>query len=90
MAADRQHDWSLIIGDDTSARLPVRFVRKVFEARGKKIDTRFIATSSATRATKDEGVFDERAAQMVAGRDDVRALIVTESAGTYRGLSFFA
>ena len=88
LEARQTRQWNVLIGDDTSARLPVRFVRKVFEGAGGPIDTQFISTSKSTRGVKEEGVFDARAQQMVQGHTEPRALIVTESAGTYNGLEF--
>jgi hypothetical protein len=76
----------MIIGDDTSGRLPARFVRQVFNKAGIKIPTRYIAASRSVSSTKMPGTYEAYAKDVTeqVGRKP-RGLLVTESAGETLG-----
>lgn len=77
--------WNLLVGDDTSARLPTRFVRLVFAQAGVKIPTRYIAASRSVSHYKAPGTYDAYAENMVQGIDEPRGLIISEAAGETLG-----
>lgn len=81
--------WNMLIGDDTSGRLPTRFVRKVFEGAGIQIPTRYIAASSSVNHAKPRETYDQYAKALAANAaEPVRGLIVSESGGTFGSLNF--
>ena len=78
-----------MIGDDTSARLPVRFVRSVFEQSGHTIPTRYIAASASVNADKPFSTYDTYARQVASSVVKPRALLITETTGaTLRSIRF--
>jgi hypothetical protein len=81
------HQWNVLVGDDTSGRLPTRFIRKVFEAAGVRIPTGYIAASRSVNSNKPLETYANHAERLAAksGQDPARVLLVTESAGETLG-----
>ena len=84
-----ERQWNLFIGDDTSARLPVRFVRSVFRQLGHIISTRYIASSASVNKYKRPPVYEEYAQYITRGSIQPRALLITEATGhEFRSIRF--
>jgi hypothetical protein len=82
--------WNLLIGDDTSGRLPARFVRKVLAETGIAVPTRYIAASRSVNASKVPGTYNHYAQAITASNGEpVRGLLITESAGEGLGSLHF-
>ncbi|HSX34517.1 MAG TPA: hypothetical protein VLF62_02635 [Candidatus Saccharimonadales bacterium] len=82
-----EHQWNVLVGDDTSGRLPTRFIRKVFEAAGVRIPTGYIAASRSVNGGKPIETYTNHAERLASksGTDPARVLLVTESAGDTLG-----
>jgi hypothetical protein len=88
--AYNERQWNLLIGDDTSGRLPARFVRKVLAETGVVVPTRYIAASRSVNASKTPGAYDRYAKAITYnGGEPVRGLLITESAGDGLGSLHF-
>lgn len=90
MADYPERKWNLLVGDDTSARLVVRFVRLAFLYAGHSVPTRYIAASSSVNQGKPRGTYDRYAQRLVQNAEEPRALLVTEAAGETLGSVRFA
>jgi hypothetical protein len=79
---DVQHaDWNLLVGDDTSGRLPTYFIRRVLAENGYDVPTRFVAGSKVLHEELGSDSYRDYFGWMVhsLGQSSTRALIVTES-----------
>lgn len=76
--------WNLIIGDDTSGRLPTRFIRKAFESQGIDLPVSYVMASRKSRRDVPQELYEAYAQSLADKLDEpMRALIVTEnSSGT--------
>lgn len=87
---ETEHDrWNVIIGDDTSGRLPTRFIRDVLKADKREFSTFFVVGSASYRDANGPGPYEEwfrRISEQIA--EPLRPLIVTESVGTGAAVNF--
>jgi hypoxanthine phosphoribosyltransferase len=84
-----QDRWNVIIGDDTSGRLPTRFIRDVLKADGRDFATFFVVGSAVYRDANGPGPYEQwfdRISRQVG--EPLRPLVVTESVGTGAAVNF--
>lgn len=88
-AARDEADWNLLIGDDTSGRLPVFFLRQVLKADGRDLKTRYVVGSSGVRARLGEAAYTDYFLSLAEQcGEPLRPLIVTESTNSGRTVRF--
>ncbi len=87
---ETEHDcWNVIISDDTSGRLPTRFIRDVLQSDGREFSTFFVVGSASYRDANGPGPYEEwfrRISEQMT--EPLRPLIVTESVGTGAAVDF--
>ncbi|MEO5690683.1 MAG: hypothetical protein ABIQ64_00675 [Candidatus Saccharimonadales bacterium] len=81
--------WNVLIGDDSSGRLPTRFVHEVLKQDGRDHKTFFVASSKMYRSLHGlapyEAYFEYITSEI---GEPLRPLVVTESVDTGRTIDF--
>lgn len=81
-------NWDLLIGDDTSGRLPAIFIHKVLAFQGVELPLEFICGSHAAQKVIPIEIYRSYVSTLPVSPTPNNALIITESAGTGQSLTF--
>ncbi len=89
ITASIKNKWNLILGDDTSGRLPTRFIRKLLQNENFNISTRYICASRSARTVIPIVDFNAYVDKLTGELpNETRVLVVTESIGSGTAAKF--